>query len=335
VETPTGAQLDKVVRSIWENFSGRRLELTPAREFCAAWCTRVSKNRAEKTGVRYMKVTEDFLAHLGARADYDIKSITVADVQGFMDRRGADGKRGTTLGIEAKILRALFNSAMRAGAIEKNPAGMLDLPDAVQEEREPFTPAEVEMLVAATAGTEWQTAILLAAYAGMRLGDAVTLRWDAIDLAGRMIAFIPQKTSRKKRVLRVPMVPRLADHLEDLAGVEAAQKEECVMPGLAGRMIGGRSGLSQEFKGIMKRADIDAGAIANSNKAHRKLTRKSFHSLRHSHASMLVNSGASTDIRRQTLGHADEEMTRRYSHLEDKTVRKAMLKMPGAKGKKQ
>jgi integrase len=50
---------------------------------------------------------------------------------------------------------------------------------------------------------------------------------------------------------------------------------------------------------------------------------------------MLVNSGASTDIRRQTLGHADEEMTRRYSHLEDKTVRKAMLKMPGAKGKKQ
>jgi len=135
LETPTGAQVDKVVREVWERFSGKRLELTPTRDFMDAWIARMHSSRSAKTGERYRKVIDDFLEHLGERADLDIRAVTVRDVQSFIDGQTRAGLSGTTIGLNAKILRACFNAAIRAGAVEKNPAGMLDTPEAAHEER--------------------------------------------------------------------------------------------------------------------------------------------------------------------------------------------------------
>jgi len=331
LETPTGAQIDKVVREVWERFSGRRLELTPTRTFMQTWLDRLRTSRAAKTEERYRKVIEDFLEFLGERAELDIRAITAAQVQSFIDGQTRTGLSGTTIGLNAKVLRACFNAAVRAGAIEKNPAGMLDTPEAVHEEREPFTVSELNALLAATKGTDWETAILLGAFAALRLGDAVTLKWESVDLAGKMLVFIPQKTRRKKRELRVPIHSSLYTHLNALASQEEAQKSEALCPSFADRNIGGRAGLSAEFMGIMEKAGVDAKRTAEREGAGHAFSRKSFHSLRHFFVTGLANKGVAADVRRKLAGHADEKMTARYSHLEDRTLRAAVAKLPGAK----
>jgi hypothetical protein len=165
LETPTGAQIDKVVRQVWERFSGKRLELTPTRTFMGKWIDHVRSFRSAKTAERYRKVVDDFLEHLGERANLDIRAITGPEVQAFIDGQTRTGLSGTTVNLNGKVLRACFNAAVRASAIEKNPAGMLDTPEVVHEEREPFTVGELNALLAATKGTEWETAVLLGAFA--------------------------------------------------------------------------------------------------------------------------------------------------------------------------
>ena len=50
-----------------------------------------------------------------------------------------------------------------------------------------------------------------------------------------------------------------------------------------------------------------------------------FHSLRHTAASWLVNSGVGLPVIGKVLGHKSLKMTERYSHVSDDSVRNAMV----------
>lgn len=324
LDTPTGAQIDRVVRQVWEQFTGRRIEPTPVRDFFSKWLERMKTTRAENTAERYRKPVADFLKFLGERADHDLRSISTADAQRFIDAEAAAGKTPTTVALNAKVLRSVFNSAIRAGAIEKNPAGMLEFADVVHEERQPFTPSELEAVLVKASGTDWETAVLLGAFAGLRIGDATSLKWEAMDLAAGVVRFVPQKTRRKKRELVIPMHPRLQRHLDALASTDAAQLSPFVCPALAGREIGGRAGLSSAFiVEVMEPAGVETKRGEATGKGHR-MPKKSFHSLRHFFVSGMANAGVAADVRRKLAGHSDERQTARYSHLEMKTLRKAV-----------
>ena len=47
------------------------------------------------------------------------------------------------------------------------------------------------------------------------------------------------------------------------------------------------------------------------------------HDLRHSFASLAINAGASLYDVQKLLGHASSQMTQRYAHLQDESVRRA------------
>jgi len=58
-----------------------------------------------------------------------------------------------------------------------------------------------------------------------------------------------------------------------------------------------------------------------------------FHDLRRSYGSLLINAGVSGDHIQTLLGHADQRMTRRhYAHLLDKTLQKSVRKLPALLG---
>ena len=329
VDTPAGAQLDKVVRGLFEQFTGRKLDPNPAREFVATWHDRVKATKKPKTAERYRKPAEDFLRYIGDRAGHDIRSISTADLQGFIDAEVKAGKSNVTVALNAKVLRAIFNTAVRAGAVERNPAGLLEIPEVVHEEREPFTSAELDALLVAAKNTDWETAVLLGAFAGLRLGDACNLTWAAVDLGEGVLRFMPQKTDRKKKTLVIPMHSRLRKHLDSLASKEEAQATQNLCASLAGREISGRAGLSAEFiRDVMGKAGVETNNTVPHGAGH-SVAKKSFHSLRHFFVSGMANAGVAADVRRKLAGHADERQTARYSHLELKTLRKAVAKLPG------
>jgi len=84
---------------------------------------------------------------------------------------------------------------------------------------------------------------------------------------------------------------------------------------------------------VMGKAGIDTNRTEKRSGGHR-VARKSFHSLRHFFVSGMANAGVAADVRRKLAGHADEEQTARYSHLELKTLRKAVGTLAKTKGKK-
>ena len=55
----------------------------------------------------------------------------------------------------------------------------------------------------------------------------------------------------------------------------------------------------------------------------------SFHELRHTYASMLINNGVELPVISKLLGHVDTRVTfKHYAHLADKTLAAAVTKLP-------
>lgn len=57
-------------------------------------------------------------------------------------------------------------------------------------------------------------------------------------------------------------------------------------------------------------------------------TKRSFHALRHSFNSALANAGVPEEVRMKLTGHATPVMNSKYTHLQEKTLKDAVTKMP-------
>ena len=69
----------------------------------------------------------------------------------------------------------------------------------------------------------------------------------------------------------------------------------------------------------------------NSGRGHsvkRTVSELSFHSLRHNTTSWLKRAGVPESVVRDIIGHESELVSREYTHLDDYTKRKAILKLP-------
>jgi integrase len=327
---PTEQQVQRVLLDIFTRVNERRLEPALAENFFHAWLNRVRTRRGEGgTTARYTGVANRFLDSLGARRKAPLTDITSCDLQAFVDAQAKAGKAATTVRIEQKILNAAFADGLRQGLIASNPAAAVSVPVAAGETRRPFEWAQVRALLAA-AEDEWKTVLMLGAFTGARLGDCATMRWECVDFGARVIRFRPMKTRTKGNELVVPMHPELEAHLLTVRmpdGEGAAQKPIC--PRLAMTPVGGRSGLSRMFHRLMEVAGIDNRQIRTGEGQGRSLWAYSFHSLRHTFNTMLLNLGVAEDLRMRLSGHMSEDMNRRYSHAEIGTLRSAIIRLPG------
>lgn len=329
-QDPTGAQIAKVARDIYERTTGVRLERAQVGQYLRLWAERTGISAAKRTALRYRQVVSDFLAHLGElREKASLTSITPKDVQEFVTSEIESGKSPTTVKIVVKVLRIPFNHAMRHGLILINPVATVELPQIHAQQRKAFSWAQVRMLVESANG-DWKTAILLGAYCGMRLGDCINLRWSNVDFIADTIKYVPEKTSRgnRRKELTVPLHPSLREHLEKIASSDTTDQRLC--PSLQGRSSSGRSGLSGEFiNTIMREAGIDLlSGDRSANGKGRKFNQLSFHSLRHTFNSQLANEGVSQELRRVLTGHATDAMNDKYSHFEAAALAKAVAKLP-------
>ena len=75
------------------------------------------------------------------------------------------------------------------------------------------------------------------------------------------------------------------------------------------------------FRTAVKKLELNAGITDRRE-------RFSFHSLRHSCASLLIQSGVDLYTVKEILGHGSIALTERYSHLADSALKEAAKKMP-------
>ena len=282
------------------------------------WMTTKRSRRSEGTAVKYQSVADGFIKFLGKGAARRLDAITTKDVEGFLNQRRAAGVSASTVGQDCKILRIAFGQAQKEGLITLNPAAACELENVNRVERGTFTPAEIALLVD-TAQGEWKTLILVAYFSGQRLGDCCSLSWAQVDLEQEVVSFKQQKTGTA--VDGQPLHPDLLSHLRGLR-----RSGDHVMPTLAARGSGGSRGLSESFKRLMAKAGIDTGTFQGDGT--RKLSKRSFHALRHSFTSALANAGVSPELRMRLTGHKSAEMHRGYTHHEMQNLKDAVGKLP-------
>ncbi len=153
--------------------------------------------------------------------------------------------------------------------------------------------------------------IVLALNTGLRLGELLALKWDAVDLkAGRLhvreaVALGLVGTPKSGRCREVPLnetaLAALREH-RHLRGPLVFCSDD-------GRML-----TNDEAKGPLRRARARSGV------AH-----LGWHALRHTFASHLVMRGVSIKAVQDLLGHATLEVTLRYAHLSPDVTRNAVL----------
>jgi len=78
------------------------------------------------------------------------------------------------------------------------------------------------------------------------------MAWADVDMSAGTLTFTQAKTGEK---VTVPLHSDLLAHLETLAGTD--KPDVFIMPHMAGLKPGGRHGLSEGFKRIMRKAGLD------------------------------------------------------------------------------
>ena len=336
----TESHLRKLLADMSERVNQSRMVFKAADVFLNDWIARAEKTKSSGTYERYSGIVKNFLKSLGAKSKAKLADITVNDIQKFIEWRLENGRNPSTVRTDCKILNAPFALALRQGLTLTNPVAAAEIPEGAKESRSPFSREQVGDLLkacdrlAATAvkededpkvWKEWKTCILVGFYTGLRLGDAVGIPLTAFDTDKHVLKLRPQKTSRKKRDLIIPLHPQLEKHVLDTP-VEDDDGPLC--PTLAKRKVSGKYGLSIQFHKIMAEAAIKQETIEAGGKAGHEFNKFTFHSLRHSFISEMANAGIAPDVRKLLSGHSDDRSHAVYTHTQIDTLRSAVTKLP-------
>lgn len=301
----------------------------------AEWLRRKGRDSSKATMARYSGHVKHFLDWLGTeRSNRPLESVTVQDARLWRETLQDGGRSGKTVLSYSKDIGAVYRAAIREGLVVFNPVSALELVNTDDSHgRKPFTSEEVTKLAAAAPSEEWRGLILVAAYTGLRLGDAARLSWESVDLNSKTITLIPSKTKRKKREVRIPIQPDLMAYFLS-APVAEDSPAASVFPTLAKMPVNSSAGLSTSFVMIMKAAEIDRGKPSREIKkgesigAGRIIFEKGFHSLRHTFTSWLRAAGVSEEDRMALTGHSTRDSHAIYSHTDQAALREAIDKLP-------
>lgn len=316
----TSAQLRKVLSDVSEKINGDTLVAPAVSEYAKEWLNGIATRNSPATHERYANTIKLFEEHLKDKAQRPVTSITPRDVELFLNWRLKSGVAPKTAIVDLKILNSAFRRAERFGIILKNPVTAVQLPKSESSEREVFTHEEVQKLLDAAPSLEWQTLILLGYFIGGRLRDCVHMKWENINTNDGTIVYQQQKTGKK---VVVPMHYHVIEHLRFLS---AFGTSGFLCPKLAVKGPGGKHGLSEGFKRVVKKAGLDPMIV--KGKGVRNFTKRTFHSLRHSFNSALANAGVADEVRMKLTGHSSKEMNARYTHLQVATLKNAVITLP-------
>lgn len=144
--------------------------------------------------------------------------------------------------------------------------------------------------------------IKFALYSGKRKGEILKLTWDKVDLENGFITLAASNTKNKE----TQVVPVNQSCMDALRRAYEIRLSELVFPSSTGKFY--YNTFNANWKLFKKRAGIDIR----------------FHDLRHTYASYLASSGK-VDIYtlKELLGHKTINMTQRYAHLMNGTLRSA------------
>ncbi|HEV7196856.1 MAG TPA: tyrosine-type recombinase/integrase [Pedococcus sp.] len=250
--------------------------------------------------------------------DIPLESIVPSDIQALVKRLEQTLAPRSVI-VTYRYVATIFKAAVRDRRIALTPCDGIRLPRDVKAPITPMATSEVQALVEAIP-ERYKAMVILAAGTGMRQGEIFGVTLDRVDFLRRTLfidrqltgvrgeapTFGPPKTASSVRTVPLPdvVLQALAEHVRHFP------------PGPHGVIFSGSDGQllrRSAFGNLWRRVNDEAGVKG-----------RTFHSLRHYYASLLIRHGESVKTVQARLGHASAaETLDTYSHLwpdsDDKT----------------
>ena len=275
------------------------------KQFAEKWEQIKIESVKPSTMSRYKSIiTRLFYPRFGEESLTQIKTTEL--VEFFADRRKEVGAPKTAIN-EIALMKGIFLQAKKWGYLTVNPAAELDRPRNRAHEIEILTPAELGLLVGNTEN-HYRTAFRTAIMTGVRAGELWGLQWPDFQPATKQLfvrrtvwngEFQTPKTKNAKRTIDLP---------DELVHGLKVWKLRCP-PNEKSLMFPSPEGSITQHDNMMKRVFIPTLKKAG-------LRQVSFHSLRHSNASIRIKKGQNLKYLSKQMGHSSVAFTLDvYGHL--------------------
>lgn len=235
-------------------------------------------------------------------------------IGGYELHRRAQGAKPGTILKELGLLRRMFNVARKQWKWKiDNPVSEIELPKVNNGRIRYLSRKEYEGLFNAFTATEDQWLkpfVIIALETGLRLTNLCNLLWSEVNLFNRMIIIKAEKM-KNRDYFGTPLTELAVTTLNELQRVRSLTDHVFHDNGenLYDRKV------QRAFKMVLKAAEIED--------FH-------FHDLRHTFASLHVQSGTNLYVLQKLLGHKDTRMTQRYAHLSADYLRDAVTRLNGS-----
>src|SRR5262249_35617295 len=301
-------------------------------------CDWIATHVSAQSRERYQSALNHVRRHLGNKP---LQKLRPADLAAFYAAlaRGDLAPRSVKL-VHAAVHRAL-GQAKAWGIIRDNPAEIAKPPKAPDQETPMLQPDQAAALLERLHGQPLYLIAALALGRGMRRNEMLALRWRDIDLdTGRLtiqtaleqtaahgIRVKGPKTRRSRRTISLP-----AATVGDLRVHWRAQQEQRLALGIGKAPVDGFVLAAIDGKPQVPDAISRIWARTMDKIGMPEIT---LHSLRHTHASMLIAAGMDILTVSRRLGHASPTVTlNTYGHLIHGTDDRAAAIMDVAFGSK-
>ena len=243
----------------------------------------------------------------------------------------ADGFTANSYNQHIKFLRRVFRTLTIAAGLTENPWDHINSLEKETESRRALTTKELACIVRKAKG-DVRYWIAIGLYTGMRRADVICLRWDSVDLKKGIIEYMPRKTDRKKKIVKVPMHPVLQGMLVKLKKT-AKKNAEYLFPQAVKDYAKDPTKITDQINALFKLCKIKT--TSGADKKHRKkaIVEVGFHSLRHSFVSLCANNNVPQVAIQELVGHGSPAMTALYSHADADVQAKAIAGLPDVGGK--
>ena len=331
--------LADVERGIWQppapELERSSAEVPTFHEFASEWFEGISPELRERTRVDYRwRLSSHLLPHF---ADHRLSAITVEEVDRYRRAKVRESKEiesarqkqlalpkakrtrtprplsNGSINKTIRLLAAILEQAVEYGYLDRNPArGRKRLLKESKPSRSYLQPEQVAALLSAAGeldaesrnGIHRRRALLATlALAGLRISEALDLRWRDVGLDGRRLQVASSKTDAGIR--EVDLTPALRDLL-------AEHRAESSFTKPTDFVFGTREGHRDNPSNVRNR--LLATAVERANERLQDEGREPIgavtpHSLRRTFISLLLAAGADVPYVMAQAGHNDPKMT--------------------------
>jgi integrase len=299
------------------------------RDFLRQWLRDYAEvNVSPSTYERYEEMVEHHL--IPALGSIRLRALRPGHIQkAYAEFASAGGRRRKGEALSARtvkhvhaVLRLALRWAVRWQYLANNPSDAAAPPRAARKEMRALNQDEAARLLDAAAGSRFFPVFFLLLQTGVRIGEALALRWQDVELdrgtiqivrthrfyGGKGIVAGQPKTPRSRRLIALsPETVRvLAEHrraqLEERLGLGPAYRDNgLVFADDIGEPLYD-STVRRAFYAIVERAGLE-----------RELR---IHDLRHTAATLMLANGVHVKVVSERLGHADIAFTlKTYGHV--------------------